>query len=176
VATVARLLDGPELNLTITHGTCVPAAAVFGAAKADDRKLTDIGIELLKAGLAPDASWIAPGHPDPVWAIEAATANGNVELVRALLAVGLDVTSRESTRALVQAAGAGQLSIVQLLVQDGADLEATAGGETALDRATANGRGDVVRFLSQTIAARARSAAQADRPDNAAPPGAPVPD
>ena len=68
-----------------------------------------------------------------MWAIEAAAGNGNVELVRALVAVGLDVKSPEATRALVQAAGAGHLPVVKLLVQEGADLEATSGGETALD-------------------------------------------
>ena len=127
----------------------MPAAAVFGVATPDDKVLTGIGVELVKAGLPADASWIAPGHPEPVWAIEAAASNGNVELVRALVAVGLDVKSPEATRALVQAAGAGHLPVVKLLVQEGADLEATSGGETALDRALANGRDDVVQFLEQ---------------------------
>ena len=90
VATVQRLLTGPAINPIKPHGTCVPAAAVFGVAKADDAALTDIGIELVKAGLPADASWVAPGQPEPVWAIEAAASNGNVELVRALAAVGLD--------------------------------------------------------------------------------------
>lgn len=164
VATVQRLLAGPPINPMTPHGTCVPAAAVFGAAKADDTKLNAIGIELVKAGLPADASWIAPGQPEPVWAIEAATSNGNVELVRALAAVGLDTKSPEVTRALVQAAGAGHLPIVKLLVQEGADLEATSRGETPLDRALANGRDEVVEFLESTAAAQGRAAARLSAP------------
>ncbi len=164
VAAVERLLAGPPINPIRAQGTCVPAAAVFGAAKPNDRVLTEIGVALVAAGLPPDASWVTPGHPEPVWAVEAATANGNLELVRALTAVGLDAKSPEATRALVQAAGAGHLAIVQLLVQEGADLEATVRGETAMDRALANGRTGVARFLEQTTAARAQAAAQVSPP------------
>ncbi|MFI5078993.1 MAG: ankyrin repeat domain-containing protein [Vicinamibacteria bacterium] len=155
VAAVQQLLAGPPINATRSHGTCVPANAVFAVAKPDDKVLTGIGIELLSAGLPADASWIAPGRAEPVWAIEAAAGNGNAELVRALIAVGLDVKSPEATRALVLAAGAGHLRVVQLLVQEGADLEATSGGETALDRARAKGQDDVVQFLEATAAKQA---------------------
>ena len=66
--------------------------------QAGDKVLTGIGVELVSAGLPADASWIAPGRAEPVWAIEAAAGNGNVELVRALLAVGLDMKSPEATK------------------------------------------------------------------------------
>jgi Ankyrin repeats (3 copies) len=160
VATVQRLLAGPPINPVKPHGTCVPAAAVFDSATADDTPLIAIGIELLKAGLPADASWISPGQPEPVWAIEAAASNGNVELVRALAAVGLDVKSPEATRALVQAAGAGHLPVVRLLVHEGADLDATSGGETPLDRAVANGHDEVVQFLEKAAAAQAPAVAR----------------
>jgi hypothetical protein len=160
LATVQQLLAGPRINPLKPHGTCVPAAAVFGAAAADDTPLIAIGIELLKAGLPADASWISPGHPEPVSAIEAAASNGNVELVRALAAVGLDVKSLETTRALVQAAGAGHLPVVKLLVQEGADLEATSGGDTPLSRALANGRDEVVQYLEEAAAAHPPAAAR----------------
>ncbi len=130
-------------------------ADVFTVAKPGDTALTTIGVELVKAGLPADASWNPLKQSVSVSAIEAAARNGNVELVRALLAVGLDVTSLESERALVQAGGAGHLPVVRLLVEEGVDLEATSGGETALDRALASGRDDVVLFLEQTAAARA---------------------
>jgi hypothetical protein len=158
VAAVRQLLSGPAIDATLPQGTCVPAAA-FGA-HPGDAALTAIAIELVKAGLPADASWISPGRTEPTWAIEAAATNGNTELVRALLAVGLDVTSAESTRGLVQAAGAGHLPVVRLLVQEGADLEATSGGWTALDRARDGERDEVVRFLEETMAARAAAAAR----------------
>src|SRR5688572_1890354 len=94
---VEQLLAGPALNLAMLQGTCVPAAAVFGVATPEDKVLTGIGVTLVASGLPADASWIAPGHKEPVWAIEAAAGNGNVELVRALVAVGLDLKSPETT-------------------------------------------------------------------------------
>jgi hypothetical protein len=157
VASVQQLLAGPALDLTLRHGTCVPAD-VFNVAKPGDSALTTIGVELVKAGLPADASWVPPGQVQPVWAIEAAARNGNAELVRALLAVGLDVASLESERALVQAGGAGHLAVVTLLVTEGVNPEATSGGETALDRARAGGHDQVVLFLARAAEARAAAA------------------
>jgi hypothetical protein len=166
IAAVRQVLSGPQLDATRAYGSCVPAD-VLRQATSGDSVATAIAIELLKAGLPPDASWTPPGRTATVRAIEVAAANGNDELVRALLAVGLSVSSMETTRALVQAAGAGHLGVVKLLVQEGADLEATSGGETALDRARASDRADVVQFLEATVAAReaaaARQAAERDK-------------
>lgn len=154
VAAAQRVLAGPEISVTRDHGRCVPAD-VFLAATPGDQALTAIGVELVKAGLPADASWIPRGRTGTVTAIEAAAGNGNAELVRALLAVGLDLTSLESARALVQAAGAGHLPVVTALVQAGIDLDVTSGGETALERAQASDRAEVVAFLEPLVAARA---------------------
>jgi len=172
VASVQRLLAGPELNATRAYGTCVPADVFRIAGPGPgDVALTAIGVELVKAGLPADASWIPHGHAEPITAIEAAAGNGNLELVRALLAVGLDLTSLESARALVLAAGAGHLPVVSLLVQEGIDLGATSGGETALMRARASGRQEVVAFLEREAEARAaaeRAAAERAAQERAA--------
>ena len=161
VESVRRILDGPEIDLAKSQGTCVPVAAVFGAAKQGDAPLTEMGIALVNAGLPAAASWYPPDHSPRVWAIEAAARNGNVELVRALFAVGLDVKSAEATRAFVQAVAAGHLPVVRLLVQEGADFEVVVDGETPLERAVANQRADVVEFL--TGLAEARAAAEEAR-------------
>jgi hypothetical protein len=177
VATVQRVLDGPELNTTIPYGTCVPAD-VFRIARPEDAALTTIGIELVKAGLPADASWIPPGHSAPITAIDAAVSSGNLELVRALLAVGLDLTSLEAARALVQAAGAGHLSVVTLLLDEGVSPEATSGGETALQRARASGHEAVVAFLERKAEERAaaeRAAAERAAAERAAAERAPRP-
>jgi hypothetical protein len=60
--------------------------SVVLVAKPDDRVLTDIGVELVKAGLPANASWLPPGGTEPVWAVEAAARTGNLGLVRALVA------------------------------------------------------------------------------------------
>ena len=156
VAAAQAVLAGPEISATRDHGPCVPAD-VFITAKGD-QALTAIAIELVKAGFPADGSWIPRGQSQPVSAIEVAARNGNVELVRALIAVGLDLTSLESARALVDAAGAGHLAVVTALVEAGIDIEVTSGGETALDRARAGDRGHVVAFLEPLVAARAAAA------------------
>lgn len=155
VASVRTILSGPAIDLTKSHGTCIPVAAVFGVARPGDDPLNEIGVELVKAGLPATASWYPPDHTPRVWAIEAAAHNGNVALVRALLAVGLDVKSPEAARAFMQAAAAGHLPVVRLLVQEGADVDMMVDGETPLERATTNGRADVVAFFQRLAALRA---------------------
>ena len=157
VAAVRRILDGAAIDLTKSQGTCVPVGAVFGVAKPSDGPLNEIGVELVNAGLPANASWYPDNNPR-TWAIEAAARNGNVGLVRALFAVGLDVKSPEATRAFMQAAAAGHLPVVQLLVQEGADFEVVVDGETPLERATANGRADVIEYFEGLAAVRAAAA------------------
>lgn len=156
----ARLALGRgPVDMQKNHGGCVPIAAVFGLATPEDTALTEIGVELVKAGMPADASWIPAGTPTRVWAVEAVANNGNVALLRALIAVGLDVKSPAAGRALLGAASAGRLAVVTLLVQEGVPLE-PAGGETPMARALANGHADVVEFLNQTATAQAAAAEQ----------------
>jgi hypothetical protein len=155
LSAVQQVLARNEIDATINQGPCVPAAVVFTAARPGDRVLTDIGLELVKAGMPADANWPAAG----AWqtAVEAAAVNGNVELVRALLAVGLNVQSHDAGRALIRAAEAGHLSVTRLLIDEGVDPEVTENNVAPLSRAVANGHDEVVAFLEETIAARHQS-------------------
>ena len=161
VGAVRRVLAAYPLDLSRDVGGCVPAEVVFGAAKTDDIDLTTIGVELVKAGLPAFVSW-EPAGGTRIWAVEAAAANGNVELVRALAAVGLDLKGRETERALRVAASAGHLSVVKVLVEQGVDLEGDDPSDTPMARALANGHDEIVRFLEETLAVRAAAAAAAE--------------
>ena len=158
VAAVRRVLDGREIDLQKPQETCLPVASVFGRAKAADVALTEIGIELVKAGLPATASWPSSDGAERVTAVEAAAANGNRELIRALAAVNLDFASPEASRALVKAASAGHLPVVRFLVQEGVPIEPLMepedGGDTLAAVALANGHEEVAAFLDETMAAR----------------------
>jgi hypothetical protein len=162
VAAVRRVLVS-EIDMQRDVGGCVPVAAVFGKAAAKDTALTEIGIELVKAGLPASASWDASGTPSRVCAVEAAAANGNVELVKALAAVGLDLASAPASRALRAAALRGHLPVVTFLVDEGVPLDPLmsppAGEEPLSAAALANGHEAVARYLEETVAAREAAAA-----------------
>jgi hypothetical protein len=167
VAAVHRVLDGLDIDLQKEQETCLPVAAVFANAKAADTALTEIGVELVKAGLPATASWQPHDGTGRITAVEAAAANGNAGLVRALAAVGLDFASPEATRAFVKAAHAGHLPVVRLMVQEGVPLEPLMPPEEDADtlatQALARGHQDVAAFLQETMQARAiaRAAAEA---------------
>jgi hypothetical protein len=162
VAAVGRVFAEHDLDPLERQRACLPAEAVFVAAGPKDAALTAIGIELIKAGLPAEASWVPSGGGSRVTAIEVAAGKGNVELVRALLAVGLDVKAPEVERALIRAAERGHLPVVTLLAQEGAALDATEGGLRADERAEQNGHEAVARFLVDTATARAAAAAAAE--------------
>jgi len=89
--------------------------------------------------------------------LQVAAGQGDLEMVRFLLAAGADVESKvpsetEEGTALQFAAIAGSMSIVTLLIQKGADVfapEMGCDGRTALEGAAEHGRLDIVQlFLS----------------------------
>jgi hypothetical protein len=159
VAAVRQVFAEHDLDPLKPQRGCVPAEAVFTAAGPKDAALTEIGIELVKAGLPAEASWFPSGGGGRITAIEVAAGKGNVALVRALLAVDLDVKTPEVERALIRAAEAGHLDVVTLLAQEGVALTATDGGLRADERAGQNGHEEVARFLVETAEARAAAAA-----------------
>jgi hypothetical protein len=162
VAAVRRVL-ATEIDMQRDVGGCVPVAAVFGEATPKDDALTQIGVELVKAGLPATASWEAPGASARVTAVEAAARNGNLQLLRALAAVGLDFSSPAATKGLTVAALAGHLPVVTFFVEEGVPLEPLMSpdlvDETLAASALANGHEAVSRYLEETIAAREAIAA-----------------
>lgn len=80
----------------------------------------------------------------------AATAQGDAEAVRALLAQGVDVNSRDDSgrSALMLAAQRGDVALVRLLLGAGADPQGrNPQGQTAADLARAAGHGAVLELL-----------------------------
>jgi hypothetical protein len=163
VAGVHAALERGPIDLLKAQEGCTPVEAVFGKARPDDAALTEIGVELVRAGLPAQAAWEEGEERRRVTAVEAAAGNGNAELVRAMLAVGVGVQNPEAIRALHLAAGAGHLKVVELLVQEGADPAVELAGRTPADAAHDQGRDEVERFLVDLLEERARVAEAAKR-------------
>jgi hypothetical protein len=160
---VHAALERAPIDLLKAQEGCTPVEAVFGKARPDDAALTEIGVELVRAGLPAQAAWEEGTERRRVMAVEAAAGNGNAELVRALLAVGLRVHDAEAIRALHLAAGAGHLKVVQVLVREGVDPAAEFAGRTPAVVAHEQGRDEVEKFLVDELAARAEAADRAKR-------------
>jgi len=168
VVQAQQALADRDLDLAKLDGLpCRVLESVFGRAKAADTGLTQIGLEMVKAGLPATASWTSGKQ---VWAVEAAARNGNIELVRALMAVGLDASGEEAERALRAAAAAGQLEAVKMLVGAGVAPEGDGSTQAPVMLATTNGHADVATFLADAIEGRARAAAAAKADGGAEPP------
>ncbi len=97
-----------------------------------------------------------------------ASAAGDEERVRLILAVGTDIDSREQggETALIRAAAAGHLGLVQLLLGGGADYRLTdSGGRTALAWALENGHAEIARALQEADAGIVRAILGGADPD-----------
>lgn len=83
------------------------------------------------------------------FALGNAAKEGNVERVRSLLDVGVDVDASLAGRSpLMHAAAEGYVDCVRLLLQRGANANALdTAGQTAKDLAAAGGHADVVQLL-----------------------------
>jgi len=158
---VRAALQSKSIDLLKNEQGCTPVEAVFAGAGPDDGVLTEIGVELVRGGLPPEAAWEKGGQR--VTAVEAAATNGNVQLVRALLAVGLRTEDRDTIRALHAAAGGGKLEVVKLMVGEGVDPAAEFNGRAPAAVAHEQHHDMVEKFLLDEIAARADAAAMAER-------------
>ncbi|RLB59973.1 MAG: hypothetical protein DRI34_00170 [Deltaproteobacteria bacterium] len=95
-------------------------------------------------------SRLQSGDDEPLPPLSRAAWNGDLDLVRKLIAEGADVDRRDETdnRALDYAAIRGDLPIVELLVSAGADVRAAGpDGSTVLHSAMESCNLDVVRYL-----------------------------
>jgi hypothetical protein len=157
---VRAALQRAPINLLKQQGGCTPVEAAFARTGPEDHALTEIGVELVKAGLPPEAAWdLKDGGR--VMAVVAAATNGNATLVRALLAVGLRVEDRETIRALHAAAAADRLDVVKVMVEEGVDPAAELDGRPPAATAHAQQHDRVERFLLDEIATRAAAAEMA---------------
>ncbi|KFH42104.1 Ankyrin-like protein [Hapsidospora chrysogenum ATCC 11550] len=108
---------------------------------------TDVVELLLHCGADPDRRTLGT----PMSALSGATLGGHIGVVKALLRYNVSPETRhpDQPKPLPLAASRGHLNIVQLLLENGAEIEAEAWGHTALVCAVENGHTEVVRRLLQ---------------------------
>ena len=94
--------------------------------------------------------WALPSRPLRSADVPAAAIAGDADAVRRLIDLDLpvDAVDAQGCSALLRAAGAGHMPVVELLLQRGADRNlATRGGATPLSAAISMGRGAIVQRL-----------------------------
>jgi ankyrin repeat protein len=149
--------EHPEIRpVLVDAGINLKSSGAPGAPLATFPSVSDAGLvrELLDGGVSPNPRGRFPS-------VGTAALDGYVETVRALLDHGADPNARgqHEVTPLMMAAGAPRAdpAMVELLVQQGADIEARDGnGRTALDWALLQGETPVASLLR---AAGARSPA-----------------
>ena len=114
----------------------------------------EVALWLMEHGADVDAR---AQNSQQIQAIHAAAANGNITLLRALLAQGVDVNARQQQgfTPLHTAADRGDVAMAQLFLSHGADLHAVdSAGRTALDLAREKKHEEMVAFLSERAGSR----------------------
>ncbi|HUI58075.1 MAG TPA: ankyrin repeat domain-containing protein [Bryobacteraceae bacterium] len=141
---IALLLGGASIALSAPAAVGTPPdSALLDAVQSDDyaaalRLLSAKGANVNAAG------------PDGSTAIMYAAANGDLELVRALIKAGADVKPKNQlgTSAITEAAIIGSAPILEALLKAGADPNfRTTNGETPLMAAARSGKIDAAKVL-----------------------------
>ncbi|UPL00265.1 hypothetical protein LCI18_011199 [Fusarium solani-melongenae] len=144
VATLQQELDkGADLNDTDHEYEQTPLFWAAGKGHEDAVQL------LIRYGA--DVNFIEPNLGRTP--LLAATANGHEAVARHLIEAGAHVNTRDAScvTPLIVAAKDGSISLVELLLNSGADIDIKGWhhGQTALSLAAANGHTDTVKFLLQ---------------------------
>jgi len=134
-----RLLADPAL----VHERCSGRTILHNAAAAGSMPMVELLVRL-------GADCNGPGHP-PLYCAANECAIGGGDVVRALVAAGANVDSRENVKrctALHLAARRGNVEIAEALLDCGADIEARdSAGDTPLRRAVNCGKTAVAALL-----------------------------
>lgn len=141
-AAAARVLAaGPGPWMEHEPNACVPAREAFRSAqRVGNPAGLSIVNGLLAGGLDPNGCYTLARRPGPpsrrdFCLVEDAAHSGNPAVVTALIERGLNARQVSGARALIVAAAAGNLPIVQLLTQAGASVQHVENGRTALSAA-----------------------------------------
>ena len=121
-------------------------------AVAEQQGLAQTGGETTTAGTAQTPAPPAPNAPPPVSldALHHATQTGDIEILKAAIAAGVDVNARDSrgSTALMHATNKGYPLLVSLLLEAQADVNVRApDGATALFMAAAHGYTEIIELL-----------------------------
>ncbi|MEO8070076.1 MAG: ankyrin repeat domain-containing protein [Acidobacteriota bacterium] len=128
-AATARTLMGTggfDVWARNSRGDCQPLKVVFDNATLQRSEFTAMALELLKIQGVSRATWLIPnsgrgGTSGTGSPLISAAGNGNVPLVRAILAAGVDIRDTQGRAALLDAVFKGPSESVRAMIEAGAD-------------------------------------------------------
>lgn len=139
-AAAKAIFDAGQVDLMARDfsGKCQPGALLLHAARPQSPVFTQMAVAFVKREGVANTCWTGgKGNSIGGCAISFAALNANVEVMRALVDAGVNVTNQTARGAVDDAANHGSLEIVRMLVEKGANpgsgmASAIAGRHTAV--------------------------------------------
>ncbi len=123
-AAAKAIFDAGQVDLMARDfsGKCQPGALLLHAARPQSPVFTQMAVAFVKREGVANTCWTGgKGNSIGGCAISFAALNANVEVMRALVDAGVNVTNQTARGAVDDAASQGSLEIVRMLVEKGAN-------------------------------------------------------